>query len=227
MSVQKMYDEMGTHFSRTREKRYGEGESANWPVTDTYLQKLVEGQAVLDVGCGNGRLVSGLPEGVHYTGFDFSETLLSEAQKLYPAHEFLYGNVVEPAIWKSLGTYEAIFCVAVLHHIPHHEQQLFVLKEMRCHLAHGGFLYLTVWNLWQERYLTHHLHSAKLKQKDAKWVQIPFMKKWERFCVAFDMRSLMELMIEAGWDVEEIYYADREGERSDIMRGQNLVVVAR
>lgn len=222
-----MYDEMGTHFSRTREKRYGEGESANWPVTDTYLQKLAAEQSVLDVGCGNGRLVSGLPQGVDYTGFDFSETLLSAARELYPKQTFIYGNVVEPAAWQNLSTYDAIFCVAVLHHIPHEEQQLFVLREMRKHLKKDGFLYLTVWNLWQEKYLSHHLRSAELKKHDEKWVSIPFMKQWERFCVAFDMRSLMDLMIKAGWNVEEIFYADREGERSDIMRGQNLVVVAR
>jgi len=71
------------------------------------------------------------------------------------------------------------------------------------------------------------LRSAELKKQDEKWVSIPFMKQWERFCVAFDMRSLMDLMIKADWEVEEIFYADREGERSDIMRGQNLVVVAR
>ena len=59
-----MYDEIGTHFSRTRQKTYGNASSSNWPITDVYLNKLQSGQSVLDIGCGNGKLVSGLSKGV-------------------------------------------------------------------------------------------------------------------------------------------------------------------
>jgi len=224
--VQKMYDEIGTHFSRTRQKTYGSS-SSNWPVTDSYLQKLSSGQSVLDIGCGNGKLVSGLPEGVKYTGTDFSKTLLTEANSLYPGHEFIYGNVAEPAHWEELGKYDAIFCVAVLHHIPEHGQQVYILKEAKKHLKKNGFLYLTVWNLWQEKYLQNHLDSTELKKHDEKWVEIPYNKDWKRFCVAYDMQTLTDLMTEAGLDVKEMFYADREGNKSDLMHGQNLVAVAR
>jgi 2-polyprenyl-3-methyl-5-hydroxy-6-metoxy-1,4-benzoquinol methylase len=223
--VQDFYDEVGAHFSRTRQKTYGNGTSSNWPVTDSYLKKLKVGQSVLDIGCGNGKLVSGLPEGVSYTGTDFSQTLLREAQKLYPQHDFRLGNVVESAHWKDLGEYEAIFCVAVLHHIPEREQQLYVLREAKKHVKRGGFLYLTVWNLWQEKFAQHHLDSAELKKTNAQWVEIPYDKKWRRFCVAFDIQSLTELLTEAGWDIQELFYADREGRRSDIINGQNLVCI--
>lgn len=225
-SVQQMYDEIGKHFSRTRQKTYGNGGSSNWPVTDTYLSKLKAGQSVLDIGCGNGKLVSGLPEGINYTGTDFSKTLLAEAKKLYPAHDFYFGNVIESRHWEKLGMYNAIFCVAVLHHIPEKEQQLFVLREAKKHLKKNGFLYLTVWNLWQEKFLQHHLDSGHLKKIDEKWVEIPYDKKWKRFCVAFNIQSLTDLLTEAGWDVQEMFYADREGNKSDIVRGQNLVAVA-
>jgi 2-polyprenyl-3-methyl-5-hydroxy-6-metoxy-1,4-benzoquinol methylase len=191
-----------------------------------YLQKLKVGQRVLDIGCGNGKLVSGLPEGVEYTGTDFSKTLLQEAKKLYPDHEFLYGNVAEPEHWEQLGMYDAIFCVAVLHHIPEKEQQIFVLREAKKHLKKGGFLYLTVWNLWQEKFLQNHLDSADLKVKDEKWVEVPYNKEWKRFCVAYDIQSLMDVVSEAGWDAQDIFYADRDGHRSDLMHGQNLVCIA-
>lgn len=224
--VQKMYDEIGTHFSRTRQKTYGSS-SSNWRVTDSYLAKLTSGQKVLDIGCGNGKLVSGLPKGVEYTGTDFSKTLLEEARKLHPEHVFFYGNVVEPSHWKDLAKFDAIFCVAVLHHIPEKEQQIFVLKEAKKHLKKGGFLYLTVWNLWQEKFLQNHLDSAELKKIDEKWVEIPYDNKWKRFCVAYDVQSLTDLVSEAGLDAQEIFYADREGNKSDLMRGQNLVLVAK
>ena len=222
-----MYDEIGTHFSRTRQKTYGNAGSSNWPVTDKYLATLKSGQSVLDIGCGNGKLVSGLPKGVKYVGTDFSKTLLEEARKLYPNHIFRYGNVVESEHWAKLSQFDAIFCVAVLHHIPSKEQQMYVLKEAHKHLKPSGFLYLTVWNLWQEKFLQNHLDSANLKQIDEKWVEVPYNKDWKRFCVAFDIQTLTNILTESGWDTQEIFYADREGKRSDVMRGQNLVVVAR
>ena len=227
MSVQQMYDEIGTHFSRTRQKSYGEEGGLNWPVTSKYLKLVEAGQSILDLGCGNGRLVSELPKGVRYLGTDFSKTLLAEAKKLYPKQKFEYGNVVEPAMWKKLGKYDAIFCVAVLHHIPTREQQLFVLKEARAHLNKDGFLYLTVWNLWQEKFLQHHLDSAALKERDEKWVEIPYNTKWKRFCVSFDIRTMTDLMLDSGWDIQDMFYADRDGKKSDLVHGQNLVVIAK
>src|SRR3989339_262342 len=110
--VQQMYDEIGTHFSRTRQKTYGNASSSNWPITDVYLNKLQSGQSVLDIGCGNGKLVSGLSKGVKYTGTDFSKTLLDEAQALYPNHKFIFGNIAEESHWKNLDKFDAIFCVA-------------------------------------------------------------------------------------------------------------------
>lgn len=212
-----MYDEIGTHFSRTRQKTYG-STSSNWPVTDSYLQKLKSGQAVLDIGCGNGKLVSGLPKGVEYVGTDFSKTLLSEAKSLYPDQDFRFGNVVEPSHWAGLATYDAIFCVAVLHHIPEREQQVYIVKETKRHLKKGGFLYLTVWNLWQEKYLQYQVDDH---------FEVPYNKDWKRFCIAFDVQTITDLMSEAGLNVQELFYADREGKRADIVGGQNLVVVAR
>ncbi|MFH1244742.1 MAG: class I SAM-dependent methyltransferase [bacterium] len=216
--VQQMYDEIGVNFSRTRQKTYGNGESTNWPVTDKYLARLKAGDSVLDIGCGNGRLISGLPTGVKYTGTDFSQTLLGEARKLYPGHDFCYGDVVDASHWDKLGQYEAIFCVAVLHHIPEKRQQLYVLKETKKHLKEGGFLYLTVWNLWQEKFLQYHLDDH---------VEVPYNKRWKRYCVALDVQILTDLMTESGWEIEDIFYADHEGNKADIMTGQNLVCVAR
>ena len=199
---------------------------SNWPVTDKYLARLKAGDNVLDIGCGNGKLVSGLPTNVGYVGTDFSRTLLVEAKKLYPAHDFRYGDVANSAHWAKLRQYDAIFCVAVLHHLPEKKQQLYVLKEAKKHLKEGGFLYLTVWNLWQKKFLQHHLDSAELKKTNEKWVEIPYNKDWKRFCVAFDIQTLSDLMNESGWIIEELLYADKAGNKADIMTGQNLVCVA-
>ena len=217
-SVQQMYDEIGTHFSRTRQKTYGNGGSSNWLVTDKYLSKLKSGQSVLDVGCGNGKLVSGLPKSVEYLGTDFSKTLLDEAKKLYPKHNFVYGDVVDPEHWVDLGKFDAIFCVAVLHHIPERKQQIYILKECRKHLKKDGFLYLTVWNLWQEKFLQYQIDDH---------FEVPYNTKWKRYCVAYDVQTLTDLMTEAGLTVEEMFFADRDGKKASVLTGQNLVCVAK
>lgn len=187
-------------------------------MTDKYLAGLKSGDSVLDIGCGNGKLVTGLTEGVNYLGTDFSKTLLEEAKRLHPDHEFRFGDVLSPTDWAQLGQYNAIFCVAVLHHIPTREQQLFVLRNAKKHLAKGGFLYLTVWNLWQERFLQYHLDGYAL---------VPYNKEWKRYCVTFDIVSLTQLLGEAGLEVEELFYANTDGEKVGVTDGQNLVAVAR
>lgn len=216
-SVQQMYDEIGSHFSRTRQKTYGNGESSNWRVTDQYLTKLKAGQSVLDIGCGNGKLVSGLPKDVKYLGTDFSKTLLDEARTLFPKHKFVFGDVVDSAHWKDLGKYDGIFCVAVLHHVPERKQQIYVLKECKKHLKAGGFLYLTVWNLWQEKFLQYQIDDH---------FEVPYNKQWKRYCVAYDIQTLTDLMMEAGLEVKEMFFADREGKKASVQTGQNLVCVA-
>jgi cyclopropane fatty-acyl-phospholipid synthase-like methyltransferase len=189
------------------------------------LALLKPGQSVLDIGCGNGKLVSGLPEGVKYTGTDFSKTLLEEAKKLYPQHDFRYGDVVESDHWEPLGMYDAIFAVAVLHHIPERDQHLYILRQAKAHLNKNGYLYLTVWNLSQMKF-------AQYKVSDH--FEIPYKQdlpagrqEWKRYCVSFDIQTLTDLATEAGLGVQDIFYADLEGKRSDIINGQNLVLYAR
>ncbi len=214
--MQDFYNQAGVHFSRTRQKKYGSG-SSNWVVTDQYLSRLKPAQHVLDLGCGNGKLVTGLPDGVSYLGTDFSETLLNEARSLHPKQEFRYGDVLDPKDWDELGLYDAIFCVAVLHHIPKRENQVYVLREIKKHLNADGFVFLTVWNLWQERFLQYHLESH---------VEVPYNKKWKRYCVAYELPEMMQLCADADLTVEEIFYADRDGNKSNVQNGENLVVVA-
>lgn len=221
--VQKMYDSAGSYFSKTRKKTYGE-ESHNWPITQEYLDRVEKDQHVLDVGCGDGRLVSGLPKGVDYTGFDFSKTLLSEARKSYPDYEFLYGDVTDPDVWKKLKKYDQVFCVAVLHHLPEKETQIEVLKYMLEHTKKGGMLFITTWNLWQTRMLKKGIETEKLESGDV--VNMDFDNTPGRYVVAMDLPYLVEILTEAGWNVDEVFYAGGDGERSDLLHGQNLVAVA-
>lgn len=224
-SVQQFYNEAGEYFSKTRQKRYG-GDDATWPEMRPYLAELKKDDRVLDLGCGNGRLLTGIKAEVEYLGVDFSETLIEEARKLHPQEKFVLGDITSSETWKKInGKYDAIFCVATLHHLPERKQHLYVIRQAKKHLKRSGVLYISVWNLWNKRYWVYHLRSVGMKLRNWRWLRVPFAGKWERFCFAYDKRYLSRLVKDAGLEIEELYYSDGKGGKSGIFGGRNLVAV--
>jgi len=223
-SVQKFYNEAGKYFSKTRQRKLGE--DANWKELKPYLKKLKSGMKVLDLGCGNGRLLTGIKTEVNYLGIDFSKTLLSEAKKLHPNYKFIQGNIVDDQLWQEIGEtkFDAIFCVATLHHLSDKKQHLKVLREIEKHLKNNGFAYISVWNLWQKKYLKYHL-DLKTKIRNPRWVYIPFMKRWRRFCFTFDKAYLVSLINQTNLKIKKVFYADKVGQKTSWWQGRNLVIV--
>lgn len=184
--VKQTYDRIAKDFSATR--------SYIWPDLAPYLKKVKPGASVLDVGCGNGRLLLGLPEKINYTGLDISSKLLAEAERKFPHHNFIETDITQTDSWKHLGKFDFIFCIAVMHHLPDKESQLFVLKELKTHLKPKGKLLITVWNLWQKKYLKYHADPA-IKWRNPHWINIPF-KGHPRFCFAYTTSYLQKLLKE-------------------------------
>lgn len=192
-----------------------------------YLEQLRDGDKVLDLGCGNGRLLLGVKAEINYLGIDNSKTLLGEARKLHQNDRFVEGELTERKLWKDLGSFDAIFCVAVLHHIPGRKAQLEILKECRKHLQKDGVLYLSVWNLWQFNYWKCHFQSIALKLSNWRYVYIPFQKFEKRFCIALGENYIKELLIEAGLSIEKVNYVDKNGENTNWLMGRNLLAIGR
>lgn len=187
-SVKNVYNEIGQEFSASRQYI--------WPDLKPFLSKVKPHSSVLDVGCGNGRLLLGLPQDIKYTGIDISKELLKEAEKDHPNHKFLETDITKDTIWKHLPQYDYIFCVAVLHHLPSEKDQLFVLDQIKKHLKPKGKVLITVWNLWQPKYLKHHF-DIKTKLQNPHYVYIPFHGK-PRFCFAFTTPYLRKILQRAG-----------------------------
>jgi len=185
--TQDTYNEIGGYFSASR--------NYIWPDLKPYLNNVKPRSSVLDVGCGNGRLLLGLPQSIKYTGLDFSSKLLDEAGKKFPHHHFIETDISKPGIWKHLGKFDNIFCVAVMHHLPDKQSQLYVLKQLKDHLKPQGRLLITVWNLWQRKYIKHHVDPAT-KWQNPYWVNIP-IKGQKRFCFAYTQAYLNNLLRES------------------------------
>jgi len=172
-SVKDTYNAIGVNFSASR--------GYIWPDLRPFLAEVTENSSVLDVGCGNGRLLLGLPENVKYTGIDFSTTLLEKAIENHPKAHFLEGDITKPDAWKNLPLFDYIFCIAVIHHLATRKEQLFVLNQIKKHLKPNGNCLVTAWNLWQPKLLKHHLNlqslNMKYKMKNIKSLSIPFQGK--------------------------------------------------
>lgn len=191
-SVKNTYNIISKEFSASR--------SYIWPDLKPFLRNVKPNLNVLDVGCGNGRLLLGLPKEVNYTGLDISKELLFEAKKAYPEQEFFEADITGESTWKHLPQYDYIFCVAVLHHLPTQKDQQFVLEQVKKHLKPKGKVLITAWNLWQPKYLKYHF-DLKTKLQNWHFVYIPFQGK-PRFCFAVTVPYLKRLLKKANFKLK-------------------------
>lgn len=148
------YDEFAKEFSDSRQYFWRELE---------FLKNYVQPNgAVLDIGCGNGRLVD-LFEGtnLHYTGVDFSTELITIAQKTR-GDKGTFRDASALSLPFADNTFDTVFSIAVLHHIPGKQnRQQFVSETFRV-LKPNGTCVLTTWNTLQWKFAKPHLmHSFK------------------------------------------------------------------
>jgi 2-polyprenyl-3-methyl-5-hydroxy-6-metoxy-1,4-benzoquinol methylase len=139
--VKRNYNEIAEDFNATRQKEI-------WPEIQEIVKDLKAGDKVLDVGCGNGRLLEALKgKEVQYLGVDNSTELIKIARRNYPEEKFVMGDLLDlrkiPA-----HNFDYVFCLAVLPHIPSQKLRIKALEELRGKLAPQGLLIVSVWNLW-------------------------------------------------------------------------------
>src|SRR3989344_5484974 len=86
--TKKSYNTIAKDWDRTRQTL--------WPSWKDFLKYIKDGDKILDVGCGNGRLIK-LFENVNidYTGIDNSEELIKIAKNNYPNQNFLVGEILQ------------------------------------------------------------------------------------------------------------------------------------
>jgi ubiquinone/menaquinone biosynthesis C-methylase UbiE len=140
LKVIRDYTLVSSNFSRAR--------SRTWPEIDSLINQYVkEKDRVLDLGCGNGRFsVPVLGKKALYFGIDNSEQLIAIAKKKYPQVSFNVADALD--IPFSKDEFNVILSVSLLHHVPSQFLRDRVIKECQRVLKPGGFLVLTVWNLW-------------------------------------------------------------------------------
>jgi len=213
-----VYNNFASEFSQTRQYL--------WDDLKPLAKYTRDGDKVLDLGCGNGRLYQLFAnKSIHYVGLDISEELIKKAQEKFPGVEFAVGDMCELPFPDD--SYNIIYCVAAFHHLANAEERLKSLSEMRRILKSGGKVVMTNWNLLGE-WGNEQVEKGKYKRWE-KDFSVPFVNSegkvlGERFYHAFDLDELESLFGEAKFKVEENYYI-KKGEKSDKKKGENIVSV--
>lgn len=221
--VRQGYNTIADAFGCSREKLY-------WEELKRFVDYVREGEAVLDVGCGNARTFRLFKEKkIHYAGVDISENLIAQAKEGLKGEDarFAVGDILELPVPDE--RYDAALAVAVVHHIPGFSYRVQALRELRRAVRPGGYIMMTTWNLWQRRYWKVHLHQLFGKRNgwDFGDLKITWKKPhFPRFYHTFTKKEMRKLCDAAGLEIIELYYVKR-GEITHWLRGENLVVVAR
>lgn len=178
----------------------------------------------LDVGCGNGRFAQYLQSHNRigdFVGVDFSEELLADAAK-NAVGTFYQRNLLEPGCLDGLGSFPAISCLAVMHHLPGQANRVRLLQEIRTHLVENGRLLISNWQF---------MDSPRQRRKVQNWAAIgltaedvepnDYLLAWQRggfalrYACHIAATETSELAAAAGFDIVDQFRSDgKEGNLS-------------
>ena len=194
------YNLIAEDFSRTRGQMWEELKFLGEYVND--------GEKILDLGCGNGRLYELLKRKlIDYYGVDNSERMIEIAKGRYPQISFQVADALNLPFPENF--FDKIISIAILFHIPSEEFRLQFLRESLRVLKPGGKLILVVWNLnsWKRLLLFLKYLILKLLRKtelDLGDTYIPWGKEILRYVHFFTKNELKKLNEKSGFKVKEI-----------------------
>ena len=211
--TKKTYELIGSEFSATRDRI--------WPEMEELAKKYVkQGDKVLDVGCGNGRLIEVLPK-VDYLGVDSSEVLLKKIKDARVRKlDILELDKLDE------NNFDAVFCFASFNHVAGKELRLKVLADIKKLLKPAGWLIMTNWNIWRLGVKKSIWHSKKIGFKDVMtvWTSGDGKKRGEIYYRAFTRAELKRLFRKSGFKILENYYS-QDGRQAHWWSGRNIVTV--
>src|SRR3989338_7347909 len=207
--VKRNYEEIAGGFSTTRTNR-------SWPELIKLTEEVKNGDSVLDVGCGNGRLLEILKDKkIRYLGVDNSQELLKIAKIRFTDEPFLSSDILE--LNKiSEKDFDYVCSIAVLHHIPGRDLRIEAVKQLGDKTKIGGKIIVTVWNLWsQTKFLKVIFKFAILKTLGKNRMDFgDILFNWknnqgegvsQRYYHAFTKNELKNIISKTGLKLEKLY----------------------
>ncbi len=203
--MKQVYNTISSEFNVTRQTL--------WPELLEFKKYLKDGQKILDLGCGNGRLISLLKEfQIEYVGTDISESLLNYAKKQdfgkITKYEFIEDDMLNLDFKEN--DFDIIFIIASFHHLKLRKDRIKMLIKIEKWLKKDGIIIMTNWNLFQKKYLKH---IFNLKKKSWNDFSIPWKNKdrhiiVNRFYHGFTLKELEKLLEKTEFNIIKNSYSD-------------------
>lgn len=179
-----------------------------WEEIEYFFSSVNKG-SILDVWCGNGRLLGAYidcfkapPE--EYVWVDLSDWLVGEARLAFPDNSFIVKNMID--IWVfDTESFDNIFFIASFHHLWTLEERLEVLAAAYKILNTGGKIYMTNWALESELNKVKYL-AAKIPDSENEFRSSDFnikIWKFDRYYHSFSLRELEYLAEKSGLEIIE------------------------
>ena len=210
--VETGYDLVADKFSETRK--------FFWRGMEFIGDDINQGDKILDYGCGNGRLLNLLSTKIkssQYVGVDVSQKLIDIAKIKYPNYIFKKISGSQKLPYPD-NNFNLVYSIAVFHHLPSEMLRKEIAEELYRVTKPGGRIIITVWNLWQRRYLKNIfqnylnklIYGGKLDWNDC---YISFKNNkgeiFNRYHHAFTKRELKNLFNVAGFSIVKCELIDK------------------
>lgn len=217
------YNLIAEGFSRTR--------GGLWEEFGFLKNYFFPGDKILDLGCGNGRLLELLKnQEIDYIGIDSSKRLIEIAKKKYPEAKFQIGDALNLLFPDNF--FDKVFSIAVLHHIPSEDFRVQFLKEVKRVLKPEGILFLTVWYLWQKKtawkdilkfFFLKLMGKSKVDFKDIfyPWKNSQGEAQIQRYFHCFTAKEIKKLFKRTSFEIKKIRLLKRSAGH------YNLFVIAK
>ncbi len=193
--LQQVYNNISQEFSASR--------VFPWEELGVFIPHIKEGDKILDLGCGNGRLIKSLDEAdkkYDYLGIDFSKNIIEQAKQQFPDRKFQVNDISDLDF--AANSFDMIFSIATFHHLVSKKERLELLNKINTWLKPGGHLFMTNWNLMQPKYRKYIFKNWRHKRA---WNDffIPWQKysddnkKLWRYYHSFSIKELEKLLIKS------------------------------
>lgn len=200
------------------------------------LKDVKKNMKVLDLGCGNGFIVSQiLKTGASYIGTDISQKLIKIAKNKFKDEvkkgltKFIVADATKKLSFKN-NYFDKVFCFAVLHHIPSDDLRIKLLGEVRRVLKNGEEARFIVWNLMNKWPRKRFKIKEQLKNPKFGFEKGNVILPWkatsnkivDRYLYIFTKEKLKELAQKVGFKNIKIDYYNRAGKKEK--NGEELVM---
>jgi N-acetylglucosaminyldiphosphoundecaprenol N-acetyl-beta-D-mannosaminyltransferase len=221
-SYKKTYDKIAKNFSSTRHFDWGE--------FDFFSKYLKKGQKVLDLGCGNGRLMDFLKKHeVNPTGMDYSSELLKIAKDKHPDIDFIQGDMTELPFADE--SFDLVVMLASFHHLENPKRRNDCLSEIHRILKKDGIIIMTNWNLLYQNRYSKQKKKALIRSILPHWNHQEFIinfgkEKNPRYYYAFKLNELSKLITDNFFKIREAFYTHKDKKTSK-ETASNLIHIAK